>query len=328
MRSRGFPQLRTLVRNIETILVGHAAQEVATDGFVTATTVVPLPLWVELPPKIDVGLKSAKNEDLVLPARIEWSLPPVVLLRDGESVSADWRVTNMGHNLSGTVQVTSAGISESVPGELSTSPVHAFSGRDLRRKLDALVKAGQTARWLILEGFETYTRSKLEEASRIVAQELSVHNEQSIPGVLDDIAIDGLLTHMLFGSADGSSTQRSSIVSRMVDKALAPDAFRTYDPARYFTLNLKSRALDEVRRTVGDPHIGPKIRRLQQQVQATNIDELVRAYNEQYPKENLGWKRAVAALSVGPAAGVMAVPLVTDEELREYSGRRGTSSAA
>jgi hypothetical protein len=322
VRSRGFPQLRSLIQNIETILIGRAANQLSIENFDTTTTIVRLPLWSELRPEINVGVKLVKNEDLVLPARIEWSITPVVLLAPGQTVDASWRITNMGHNLSGSVIVSSSGLSSHIPGQLDTVSLEAFGPRDLRRKLDGLITLGASAKWLILQSFETYTRSKLDEANRILAQELSEHYGQSIPGVLDDIALDELLTHMLFGEGD------TSIVSRMVDKALQPDAFKTFDPARYFTLNLKSRALGEVRRTVGDPHIGPKIRRLQKQVGATDVDALVSAYNEQYPKENLGKKRAAAALTVGPAIGIFAVALVTDEELRAYSGRRGSSGVA
>jgi len=316
MRSHGFPQLRTITRNIEKILVGRAAAALSTAEVTTSVTIVPLPLWSELKPQIDVGIKAQKNANLVLPARIEWSLPPLLLLRAGESVTAEWRITNMGHNLAGSLTVTEAGLSEPVPGQLDTEILFAFSPRDLKRKLAAIAKTGDTAKWEILQSFEEYTRSKLDEANRILAQELSEYHGQSIPGVLDDIALDSLLTQMLFGEGD------TSIVSRMVDKALQPDAFKDFDPARYFTLNLKSRALGEVRRTVGDPHIGSKIRRLQKIIGAQNVETLVSAYNEQYPTANLGPKRAAAALTVGAALDVTSVHLVTDEELREYSGRR------
>ena len=322
MRAHGFPQLRSLICNIEKILIGRVASTLSIDHIVLATTVVPLPLWAELKPEINVGLKAVKNVGLVLPARIEWSVPPLVLLGAGETVDADWRITNMGHNLSGTVTVSESGLSERVPGQLETTPFFAFSPRDLRRRLAAIATAGDNAKWETLQSFESYTRSKLDEANRILAQELSEYHGQSIPGVLDDIALDSILTQMLFGEGD------TSIVSRMVDKALQPDAFKNYDPARYFTLNLKSRAIGEVRRIVGDPHIGPKIRRLQKQVGATDVETLVSAYNEQYPKANLGKKRAAAALTAGPALDVMSVQLVTDEELREYSGRRGASGSA
>ena len=322
MRSHGFPQLRSLIRNIEKILVGRCAASFDADSITTGVTIVPLPLWSELTPVIDVGLKAKKSPDLVLPARIEWSVPPLVALAQGETISASWRITNMGHDLSGSVTVSEDGLSDSVPGQLDTETVFAFSPRDLRRKLASIAKAGEDAKWEILQSFEAYTRSKLDEANRILAQELSEYHGQSIPGVLDDVALDSILTQMLFGEGD------SSIVSRMVDKALAPDAFKSFDPARYFTLNLKSRALGEVRRTVGDPHIGSKIRRLQKQVGATDLDTLLSAFNEQYPKSNLGKKRAAAALTVAASAELMAVPLLTDDELRDYSGRRGASGAA
>lgn len=322
MRAHGFPQLHQLITSIECILIGRTAAATNTDRFIGHTTIVRLPVWSELKPVIDVGLKAVKHADLVLPARIDWSVPPVVLLSDNETVTATWRITNMGHQLSGTVIVSQFGLSTDVPGQLDCQLIDAFSPRDLKRKLGQLVEIGATAKWEVLQSFEGYTRSKLTEASRILAQEFSEYHGQSIPGVIDEIAVDALLTHMLFGEGD------TSIVSRMVDKAMHPDAFKSFDPARYFSLNLKRSALGEVRRSIGDPHIGTKIRRIHKQVGATNLDDLVSAYNEQYPKEHLGTKRAAAALTAGPEVGVTAVTLVSDEELREFAGRRGFGGAS
>lgn len=322
MRAHGFPQLHQLILSIEQILIGRTASTLNVEGYDARTTVVRLPVWSELPPVIDVGIKAVKHADLVLPARIEWSVPPVVLLTEGQTVDADWRITNMGHQLSGSLTISEFGFSTQVPGQLDVVLLEAYSARDLSRKLANFTKTGATARWEILQSFESYTRSKLDEASRILAQEFSEYHGRSIPGVIDEIAIDSLLTHMLFGEGD------TSIVSRMVDKALHPDAFKSFDPARYFTLNLKRSALGEVRRSIGDPHIGTKIRRLHKQVGSTNLVDLVTAYNAQYPKEHLGAKRAAAALTAGPEVGVTAVNLVSDEELREYAGRRGSSGSA
>jgi hypothetical protein len=322
VRAHGFPQLRELITSIEQILIGRTAALMDPNGFEGAVSIVRLPVWAELKPQIDVGQKAKKNVDLVLPARIEWTVPPLVVLAHGESVQAEWSITNMGHHLSGAVTISSAGLSDDVPGQLECRVIDAFSSRDLERKLARLIKEGVDAKWLILQSFENYTRAKLDEANRILAQELSEYHGKPIHGVVDEIAIDSLLTHMLFGEGE------TSIVSRMVDKALHPDAFKTYDPARYFSLNLKSRALGEVRRIIGDPHIGTKVRRLHKLTGAATLEDLVSAYNEQYPKEHLGAKRASSALTAGPEVQVTAVALVSDEELRAYSGRRGSSGAA
>jgi hypothetical protein len=322
MRAHGFPQLRDIIHSIQQIVLGRTAEILDATGFETPCTIVKLPIWSELKPAIEVGLKAIKHADLVLPARIEWSVPPLVILSPGESVEAGWRITNMGHNLSGTVTVTEQGMSDVVPGQLDCTTVDVFSPRDLIKKLARIEKDGEEARWEILQAFEGYTRAKISEASRILAQEFSEYHGRPVNGVLDEIAIDSLLSHMLFGEGD------TSIVSRMVTKSLHPDAFKKFDPARYFSFNLKSRALGEVRRSIGDPHIGTKIRRLYKHVGATNLDELVTAYNEMYPNEHLGAKRAAAALTAGPEVSVTSVTLVTDEELRDYAGRRNTGGAA
>ncbi|KQO98869.1 hypothetical protein [Leifsonia sp. Leaf264] len=317
MRSRGFPQLRTLIEGIDRILIGKTAEQTDPGVREGVNFIVRLPTWTELPPAINVGMKAKKNEDLVLPARIEWNVPPLVMVTPGESVEVEWRITNMGHRKSGTITLTELGQSELIPGQLDGAVIGTFSSRDLNRKLTKLVTDGQSAKWEVLNSFEEYTRSKITEASRILAQEFSELSGRSIPGVLDENAIDALLAEMLFGERE--SKKDSSIVSRMVDKALDPNAFNDYDPARFFTLNLKARALGEVKRVIGDPHIGPKIRRVHRMSGATTIEAVVAAYNEQYPKEHLGAKRAMAALTAGHQLEVMAGALAPDDELRDWA---------
>ncbi|MFE6966680.1 hypothetical protein ACFVAJ_16350 [Agromyces sp. NPDC057679] len=311
-----FPQMLELVEGIDRILIGRTAEEAdlsqAADG---ETVIVRLPTWAMLKPAIDVGLKAIKNKNLVLPARIEWSDPALQFFSSDEQVCLDWRITNMGHRLSGQVQVTREGQVEQVPGQVGGTIEAAFSRRDLQRRVQKLVEDGAVARWQVVQSFEEYTRTKITEASKQLAQEFSEYHGRSIPAVLDEQRVDELLTHMLFGKGE------TSIVGRMVEQALGPTAFDKFDPARFFSWNLKRSALGEVRRVIGDPHIGSKVRRIHAKANVTSLEELVELYNAQYPKEHLGAKRAAAALTAGHVPEVFAEGL-PESELREFADRR------
>lgn len=289
------------------------------------THIVRLPTWSMLKPVIDVGQKAEKNADLVLPARIDWAEPLLVALAPGESTRIAWRITNMGHRLSGESEVNEFGLVEPIPGQINGGTFSTFSVRDFERKRSKLVTDGGAARWEVLHSFNEYTRSKIIEASRTLAQEFSEYSGKSIPGVLDDHAIDSLLTHMLLGDdpKENANADGSSLISRMVDKALQPDAFNRVDPARYFSFNIRRSAIGEVRRVINDPHIGSKVRRIHKLSGAKSLDELMAHYNAHYPNEHLGAKRAMNALTAGNQLEVMSAPLMTDDELREFAGRRG-----
>ncbi|WP_159604631.1 hypothetical protein [Agromyces humi] len=316
MRITHFPQMLELVHGIDRILIGRTAAAVdlveVPDG---ETTIVRLPTWSMLKPAIDVGLKAVKNKNLVLPARIQWSCPPLVFLDRDATTQVSWRITNMGHRLSGQIELTRDGQSEEIPGQVGGSVDVAFSKRDLGRRIQKLATDGDVARWQVVQSFEEYTRSKIAEASKQLAREFSEYHGRSIPAVLDEQRVDALLTHMLFGKGD------SSIVGRMVEQALDPVAFDKFDPGRYFSLNLKRSALGEVRRVIGDPHIGSKVRRIHAKANVSSLEELVEVYNEYYPNEHLGAKRAAAALTAGHFPEVFAEGL-PDSELRDFADRR------
>ena len=52
-----------------------------------------------------------------------------------------------------------------------------------------------------------------------------------------------------------------------------------------------------MRRHIGDPHIGRKIRRLAREQGPDSIDELIEMYRRAHPRESVGRDRVIAALS-------------------------------
>lgn len=300
-------RLNELCSNISAIINGQAAQELLDKPErPTVGHVVTLPSWVWRVPVIDVGRKgrTATGDLLSMPARLVWDGSPVqVFTNDEKSADLGWRVTGLGHDekgqsgvhLSGDIGVQSAPQSAM---EL-TPDVGAFStSRGYVKLLTALVENGTAARWEIVNGFESFTRTKLARANSSVAAELGEYHNYAIASVIDEIGLDDLLSQMLYG--DGGS----SVISRMVDRGLKPDTFNKVDPMHYFSANIRARAEEAVRRRIGDPKVGPKVRRIFIKSNAKNINELLEAYRAAYPRDALAKKRAIAALTSGSDAMV------------------------
>ena len=296
------PRLAAMCGFIDSIIAGEAAEQLADNGTkLTAGDLVTLPSWAWRIPMIDVGRKAkARDGHLrLMPSRIVWEGGPVIELPLYEELHIGWTVTGLGHNEIGTSTVRRT-VDNGVqihphPGADTPPQVRAFvSSNQSARFLRGLVKTGIEARWELVNSLESFTKTKLAAANTAVAAELGGHHNHVIPSVLDEISLDDILTQMLYGVGG------SSVISRMVERGLKPSAFDRVDPMHWFAVNIRARAEEAVRQRIGDPKIGPKVRRIMQKSQATNIDELLVAYREAYPKDSLARKRAIAALSAGP----------------------------
>lgn len=300
------PRLNALCENIGQVIAGEAAQALLSQkSRPTTGSLVVLPSWVWRIPIIDVGRKgrSASGELHTMPARIVWDGGPVHVLKPGRPLELGWRITGLGHNETGTSTVllnADNGVQiDPEPNQYMAPIGRPFSSnRAFRAAAGGVVENGNEARWRIVASLETFTRSKLARANSTVAAELGEYHKYAIASVIDDIGLDDLLSQMLYGS-DGSS-----VISRMVDRGLKPDTFNRVDPMHYFSANIRARAEEAIRRRIGDPKIGPKVRRIFIKSKAKNIDELLVAYRAAYPKDSLAKKRAIAALTSGSDAMV------------------------
>jgi hypothetical protein len=181
------------------------------------------------------------------------------------------------------------------PSGMSPPVVTTFATkRQAQRFLNGYIKQGEGARWELLTGLEIFTKNKLNRANTIVAAELAAHTSHSLPSVLDEIAIEDLLAKMLYGE------NGSSVITRMVDRAIDPKQFRKVDPMHYFATGVRARAEEAIRQRIGDPKIGPKIRRIVAIHKPESMTELLATYRRIYPRDSLAVKRAIAALTAGP----------------------------
>jgi hypothetical protein len=298
---RSLPRLAAMCDSIAETIAGKAAALIDADSLPTNGAIATMPSWAWVLPVIDVGKKGRASDGrrIRMPSRLVWSGGPVIVLAPGVPVELEWHLTCLGHDSHGTVSVLyseDSGVQTSGSTGSDTPPLWGefSSPRLAQRLLRGIVNQGVHGRWNLVSSLETFTKKKLIHANTTVAAELGEFAEHAIAAVLDDIAIEELLSEMLYGHGE------SSVITRMVDRSLLPETFQRVDPMHYFAVGIRARAEEAIRRRIGDPKIGPKIRRVLVRSKATTLDELLIAYKKAHPNDSLAKKRAIAALTAGP----------------------------
>lgn len=82
----------------------------------------------------------------------------------------------------------------------------------------------------------------------------------------------------------------------MLERCLLPTTFARVDPQRYVMSTLRLAAETAIRWSVGDPHIGRKVREFAQQHSPQELEELVQGYREAFPSDHLSSRRAATAM--------------------------------
>lgn len=221
-------------------------------------------------------------------AYISWKPAPVVGLGD----TVTWTVVEAGTRYAGSAV---AMVPEAV-GEwpAAAAPQRAIAGDVARR--------GAESEWNLISELEQFVAYALEDRNRFVARELEdrVGSEPEgwAPslnhGAVDAVALETLAGELLYGTADDGS----SVIQRMVRRAALTN-INNQPLGSWFGRNILPRAEEAIRRSIGDPHIGRKVRRIWREVGATNLDELLDAYRRTYPQDRIGRERAIAAISAG-----------------------------
>ena len=294
--------LASLCSNLESVLLGESAAELlGRPSKPSADPLVMLPAWAWLTPLINVGRKAlgADNRPAALPTRVHWQRGSVFSAGHRGTPVLPWRLIGLGHDQRGksrlSVRDGVAVLLRPHPPGISVVEMAVYDTPAKRAAaLARLVEAGSDARWAILGDLEPMVRFSLARANRSVAYEIGLYRGERIASVLDDLSLDDLATGLLHGTGE------TSVVSRMIDRALLPERFAKVDPLRYFSVGIHARAEEAVRTRIGDPKVGPKVRRVFARGGAATIDELVAAYRGLYPRDALGSSRALAALTAGP----------------------------
>lgn len=296
-----------LCAKLHAIIVGRAAAELLddTDSLPEHGAVFVAPSWSWLFSRINVGRKdrAADGSRLRLPVRVEWSTSPVSVLGVGRRKRHNWVSTGLGHTGSGSVLV---GVSETVcddrveldpeTGMVVDAILALRSKPEVIAELRRLVEAGQKARWETLLWLEPHVERALILAHSNVANELS--NQWGYRRtLLDETKLKSIADQMLLG--DESHPGK---VSQLLERCLRPDVFKRVDPIKYIKEALRVDANTEIRRALGDPHIGTKIRKVAIELGTAELDEVIKVYRQRYPNDRLSRDRAEAAMSVAPDA--------------------------
>lgn len=318
------PTLAVLCGRYERIMHGLAAEELLAAGNLPDRAgVVTLPAWSWEHPLIDVGRKAKAHrtgERMLMPVRNSFDTAVVVLVTDA-AVPVSHRTAGMGHTFAGQSRlVPRPGEAPAVNvTELPTMATPVFVGAGTRSRtaavLAALVADGKAARWEILTWLEPRLRSFAHQAHASVSYEIGLTTGVVEP-MLDELTVEQIVDDMMYGSnsaeEDGRETGKPSAMFRLIELCLKPETFLRVDPLKYMTKHMRRDVEAQIRRRLGDPHIGPKIREIARQYPRAEIADIVEAYRAVYPKDRLSLPRAEAALSVTPSAAARCETLADD----------------
>ncbi len=295
---------------LERILVARAAADLVVPR--RASTIVVLPSWV--------WVTHAKG-GFGVPIRVAWSPSPVVVVPAGETSTFRWDAVGLGHTGGGVTSVTAdrrlnapsmQAAAEPIPGAAAiphavTAPVMPASRA--RRVLASLVADGEAARWEAITALEPRALEAVRRAHAEVAAEVGPAADGTCL-LLDRLDVQALADRMLLGDVDTTSP---SPVARLIERCLSPTAFVRVDPRRYVTSALRVYATEEIRRAIGDPHVGPKVRAAAAALGTTDVDAVIAYYQARRPADRLGRRRAEAALDILRRATGPPVPFAAPE---------------
>lgn len=216
---------------------------------------------------------------------IEWSEVPVIL---DSNRKVEWQSSGAG----GVVDFYMDG---SYSGDIPAPIIVVGS-------LQHLVKRGKEAVWSITMQLEPYVRELVAAASRRVGADVG----SMTYGVLDETTIDQVTDELVTGG----------LVLRLVERTATTSKLGSQSLGSYLHINLRSMAETAVRRYIGDPHVGRKIRAVLAETQANSMDELLDNYRRRFPREKVSKKRAANALTAGSLleVGAVSVDLLSEGE--------------
>jgi len=285
--------------------------------------VVVLPVFAWDTPAASVGRKSRSRSGgkLALPIRVRWfihqpkskshtpSAAEAMILSPDDSLTLKWEATGAGHRRSGITHVrASTRVLEGTFTFNATEPlvpsevcVPVLSRVRARSRMQEVIEDGRKAQWEALTSIEEHLSWAFERAHAAVRYELLGDDN---PAGLDTETKESIKDSLMFGSVTDQRPNRvkpESFAFRLLDRCLEVGTFTKVDPQKYVITTLVSGSETAIRRHIGDPHIGRKIRRLREERTWSSGDELVEAYRQRYPQDCLGLDRAEAALTADDA---------------------------
>lgn len=247
------------------------------------------------------------GSDLLMPFRLTWDVPPVLIVEPGVSITANFTAVGPGHTSSGSVQLTSSprtvhhlpdlmqGI-QVAPGAQSIG-VPSISATQIRRALEAINRQGMTSRWELIQWVEPQVKRLLEKAHSSMVISLAGELGTGERTWLDEQSLQKLTDQMLLGFES-----RQGSVPRWINLSMEPGSFAKCDPLRHLVVHLGRDARQEVRSCIGDPRAGSKIRQLARSLGTEDVDAIVAEYRRRYPKDEVAQGSVIQALNLAPDA--------------------------
>ena len=308
-----------LCDRLELMAWGEAAAGLIDDIPHAPCAVVYLPPFVWGTPTRRTGRKSKNYRDgseLLLPARVTWSTPSVFLLRDGESAEVTWETEGLvGLPDSGTITLTAVSTDEgaerfsqpfvNIP---TTHAIRVKTRPSVRRTLNDTVAGGRHAMWEVLQTLEQNLEWGFRKALASVTAEIGADLQP-----LDSVTVEGIQNEILYGQ----SGDRDSLALALVRRCLAAEPFSQVDPQMYIRRWAFSTSESAIRRKIGDPHIGRRIRAVAREINSDDPDEVVAEFSRRNPDLHVGRKRVADALSVQSRTWSISMTLtISGEDLR------------
>jgi len=310
---------------LEKIIIGRHAGVLLEDPEKLPETaaLAQLPIWWWTRPSAPVGRKDRSSDggQLLLPVRINWVPAPVVVLRAGTELRARWSAVGLGRSGTGDTVLSIDPAHTGGPGYPSGTQMIGeraqfplMSRRQLVVGLRRAVADGRKARWEALMALQPWVDRAVRNAHTAVAWEIGGRErpDRAAPAVLDPVGLDAVAIRLMLGE-DGHDGE--GLVGNLLDRCLLPATFSKVEPSRYIFTTLKRDAEQEIRREIGDPRIGPKVRAMMRTILAEGASiaemeaSLVGRYNTRYPYDMLSRRRAPRALNAAADPMALTRPL-------------------
>jgi hypothetical protein len=245
----------------------------------------------------------------------------------GETVAFTWSIFDSNlEDLSGEVKisVTAAGTvqmtGEVPPLEADTSSFDAsnlqikttepVNDDAIRRLLKHTVSEGNTETFQLVELLQPAVKEVVKAASMRVYREINGVDDAA-PGrhIIDEIERDAVAD----GLALGSENKSDSVVIRLIRRVAGTDLTVRKSLFVVMARAIRSGAESEVRRHIGDPHLGRVIRRLARQLKNLEGDatadapKVLEVYKQKFPERGVGIGRVHDALTAGSTANSQTV---------------------
>lgn len=266
---------------------------------------LPPTMWIR-PAKGIGGHKT--NRAGALPATIAWHRGALHAADPTRKrpVSAGWSVDAAGTHLDGTIDLAE-GHAELGRPTGSMWPAHrapVLSAHAAAGRLEEIIEAGELARWAMLAHLEQFAHESVGQVAASICREITgIEDHELAVRLLDDQQLDLVVTHVVYGASGPDSR-----ILRCLDRCLDPATTRNVDPIRYLTTQIRRDLADQIRVAIGDPQVGPRVRRIARSLgTGAGLEEIIARYNELHPSDRVSTTRAIRALTVAPSLESTAV---------------------